>query len=335
MSARCAITEQAADAHKKVWGRKAIWATFEIHTDEKENREARAVSVGKSNDTLQDCLKTLNDKKCLFILYDHKSTGKLGRQLEKTHFIFWSPKNSSQQERMMYSAYLVNFREDLKYADHMTCNEEEDFKVFIKETDESDEESDKDEPEPDFTPQAEFIHWLNSVGIPVKNLTTDFRDGQNLFKLVKLLDPGIVVDVNTNDALIFVGKLIEVAKDKFKIPAILDAADMVEKPNNLTNMTYLSFYREKYLHKELEEIEDIIEPTPEPPKPVIDPKKDTNCPVCGKLLHGVEEKPKDNVLEKELENLKNTIEKKKKKAKKKKRRDKIINRNKHKKSSRN
>ncbi|ETO04697.1 hypothetical protein RFI_32699, partial [Reticulomyxa filosa] len=166
-TATCAVSEQAADAHKKVWGRKAIWATFEIFTDEKENREIRPVSVGTSTDTIQECVKTLNDKKCVFILYDHKSTGKLGRQLEKTHFIFWlekkrgqvqkkkkymhfffklkirkSPKNCSQQERIMYSAYLVNFRDGLKYAQHITCSEPEDFKMFSAEGDESDEESD-------------------------------------------------------------------------------------------------------------------------------------------------------------------------------------------------
>jgi len=49
-------------------------------------------------------------------------------------------------------------------------------------------------------------------------------------------------------------------KKKLGIPNLVDASDLVETPNNLVNMTYLSYYREKYLQRLEEEEEKAADP---------------------------------------------------------------------------
>ena len=45
--------------------------------------------VGDKGAGYKDLFNHLSDKKCCYILYDHVSTGKLNRKLEKQYFIFW------------------------------------------------------------------------------------------------------------------------------------------------------------------------------------------------------------------------------------------------------
>jgi len=125
---------------------------------------------------------------------------------------------------------------------------------------ELEEESD-DEPEEEVqvveekSPQMEFIDWLKSVGIPVHNITTDFQDGKNLCKLVNVLGPGLIgSDYITNNALSNASLAIAIAHKTIGIPPLVDASDIVLTPNNLVNLTYLSFFRDKFL-RNLEEEE--------------------------------------------------------------------------------
>jgi len=103
----------------------------------------------------------------------------------------------------------------------------------------------------ELSPQKEFINWLNSVGIPVYNLTTDFQNGENMCKLINLLEPGLF-QYDKKHILDTVNTIIETALNKFAIPRILDPSDIIETPNYETNLTYFSYFREKYFEKLVE-----------------------------------------------------------------------------------
>lgn len=96
--------------------------------------------------------------------------------------------------------------------------------------------------------KQELIEWLNSVGIPCRNLDYDWVDGKFLCKLVNILRPGIIPPADiTEDYLQNAEQAIEKAYDEFDIPKVIDASDMAsENPDELVNMTYLSYFRDKW-----------------------------------------------------------------------------------------
>ena len=172
MSGKATVLQSAKKAHKAVWGRKAPWAIFSIksikkgiNNDDNNNnndsnndevkvpkngddiyeRQIIAYKVGKKTDTLKDLLNNLDNTQCFFVLFDHKSKGKFGKVNEKTHFIFWSPPNTNQQTKMMYSAYLINFRDEIKYAHHLTFQDKDDFDRFKDVNDNDDDDDDDDD----------------------------------------------------------------------------------------------------------------------------------------------------------------------------------------------
>merc|ERR1712154_96432 len=76
-------------------------------------------------------IETLDDKNCRYFLYDYVTIDpKFNKKKEKTVFVFWSPPNCNQQMKMMYSAYLVNCRDDMKFAHHETFQDEDDFEMM-------------------------------------------------------------------------------------------------------------------------------------------------------------------------------------------------------------
>jgi len=95
--------------------------------------------------------------------------------------------------------------------------------------------------------KKDLIEWLNSIGIPVKNLTSDWTDGKMLCNLVNKLRSGLISDKNiTDDGLNNADQAINTAHDFFGVPKIIDASDMVEHPDEQINMTYLSYFRDKW-----------------------------------------------------------------------------------------
>jgi len=96
--------------------------------------------------------------------------------------------------------------------------------------------------------RQELLKWLRSIGIMVNDLTTDFSDGKQICNLVNKIRPGLIrPNEITNDALANVQKALDISLEEFDIPKVLDAADMAqEDPDELANMTYLSYFRDKY-----------------------------------------------------------------------------------------
>jgi len=89
-----------------------------------------------------------------------------------------------------------------------------------------------------------FIAWLNSIGIAVRNLTSDWQNGVMLHKLVNLLRPGYLQD--KGNAMANVEHALQVAEEEFAIPRIVDAEDMVQRPDERSNFVYLSYYKQMW-----------------------------------------------------------------------------------------
>lgn len=94
--------------------------------------------------------------------------------------------------------------------------------------------------------KRELIDWLNSVGIPCTNLDKDWTNGDYICRLVNVLRPNLVKP--TGDPLDDTEAAIESSLNQFGIPKVVDASDLVsDNPDELVNMTYLSYFRDKYM----------------------------------------------------------------------------------------
>merc|ERR1712087_793058 len=125
---------------KAVWSRKAPFVVFYLE-EEKNERIVKVETTGKKGQDYKDLIETLDDKSCRYFLYDYVTIDpKFNKKKEKTVFVFWSPPNCNQQMKMLYSAYLVNFRDDIKFAHHETFQDEDDFGMFNPKAQEDDDE---------------------------------------------------------------------------------------------------------------------------------------------------------------------------------------------------
>eukprot|EP01084_Bolivina_argentea_P091712 165071_1 len=140
MAGSAVVSDEAEKARKAVWSRKAPFATFYI-AEEKDDRVIKVETTGKKGQNYEDLMQTLNDKNARYFLYDYVIMGKFNKKTEKTVFVFWSPPNCNQQMKMMYSAYLVNFRDAIKFAHHETFQDEDDFNMFSNKESDDDEDS--------------------------------------------------------------------------------------------------------------------------------------------------------------------------------------------------
>eukprot|EP01128_Nolandella_sp_AFSM9_P005943 TRINITY_DN2974_c1_g1_i1.p1 TRINITY_DN2974_c1_g1~~TRINITY_DN2974_c1_g1_i1.p1 ORF type:complete len:2256 (+),score=483.29 TRINITY_DN2974_c1_g1_i1:35-6769(+) len=93
----------------------------------------------------------------------------------------------------------------------------------------------------------ELLKWLHSIGIDVKDLTHDWADGKQICKLVNKIQELIPESDITDDPLDNAQLAIDTAFDEFEIPRVIDASDMAsDEPDELVNMTYLSYFRDKW-----------------------------------------------------------------------------------------
>jgi len=99
-----------------------------------------------------------------------------------------------------------------------------------------------------------LLAWCNAVlnpqGIVVANFNRSWTDGRAFCGLVNALEPGSFnLEQRTPDmALENLGAAFDTAFDKFQIPKMLDPEDTVSDPDELSLMTYISYYR-GYLQK--------------------------------------------------------------------------------------
>ncbi|ELR24683.1 gelation factor, putative [Acanthamoeba castellanii str. Neff] len=109
------------------------------------------------------------------------------------------------------------------------------------------------------SPKWELLQWVNAqiapynVDKPVVNFTTNWCDGRVLSALCDSVQPGVLTPTDmsalTNDALQDLEKAMQTALDHFNIARLIDPEDMVNTPDELSLMTYLSAFR-NYLSEE-------------------------------------------------------------------------------------
>eukprot|EP00457_Paulinella_chromatophora_P003893 gb/GEZN01003902.1/.p1 GENE.gb/GEZN01003902.1/~~gb/GEZN01003902.1/.p1 ORF type:complete len:610 (+),score=90.82 gb/GEZN01003902.1/:189-1832(+) len=89
-----------------------------------------------------------------------------------------------------------------------------------------------------------LLEWVNSKIAPkhITNFTGDWRDGDTLTKLTNALSPGAVTP--TGDALKDTESCMTAAEERLGIPRMLDAADLCADADELSTMTYISYFRE-------------------------------------------------------------------------------------------
>jgi len=96
--------------------------------------------------------------------------------------------------------------------------------------------------------RQELLDWIRSQ-IPsynIQNFTSDWQNGRALMALTEAVQPGqlnLPSDFS-NDPIQNCNLAFNKAKDNMRIPVILDAEDMVHAPDELANMTYLSYFRD-------------------------------------------------------------------------------------------
>ena len=94
-----------------------------------------------------------------------------------------------------------------------------------------------------------LLNWLQAA-MPedqlAKNLTSDWNNGRRLSALVDTMKPGTIPDfrsLNPDNALENTQHAMDIAESEFDIPKIIDPEHMcVEKPDELSVMTYLSYF---------------------------------------------------------------------------------------------
>jgi len=114
--------------------------------------------------------------------------------------------------------------------------------------------------------KLELLEWVRSK-IPeynINNFVNDWTSGKAICVLTEAVLPG---QMNlprdfSNDPITNACMGMTKAKANMGIPEILDAEDMVNQPDELSNMTYISYFR-KYLNLESHRHEaELLECTP-------------------------------------------------------------------------
>lgn len=99
------------------------------------------------------------------------------------------------------------------------------------------------------SPKWELLEWVRRqvapYGLKPDNFTTDWQDGKVLTALTDSLKPGVLpYDQRSGNALHDTQTAMDTAEKEYEIPKILDAADLVNTPDELSTMTYVSYFRD-------------------------------------------------------------------------------------------
>jgi len=135
--------------------------------------------------------------------------------------------------------------------------------------------------------KQELLDWVRSK-IPeynINNFTSDWQSGKAICALAEAVLPGqmkLPQDFS-NDPVKNAHMGMQKAKENMNIPDLLDAEDMVHSPDELANMTYISYFRD-YLDLEARRREqDLFNKTPVPAKciaygPGLEPGNEAGIP---------------------------------------------------------
>ena len=100
--------------------------------------------------------------------------------------------------------------------------------------------------------KRELLEWVRKKVKPydipyVENFTSSWVDAKTLSALTDSLEPGTLPGVPgclTDDAVADTDKAMGAAEETYGIPRIIDADDMVHLPDELSIMTYVSYFRD-------------------------------------------------------------------------------------------
>eukprot|EP01133_Synstelium_polycarpum_P007481 gene7481-8752_t len=105
------------------------------------------------------------------------------------------------------------------------------------------------------SPKAALLEWVRQqvapYGVKVNNFTGDWSDGRVLTALTDSLKPGVCpLNTMTNDNVTDVDHAMDVALENYDIPKIMDPSDMVNLPDELSVITYVSYFRDYAVNKD-------------------------------------------------------------------------------------
>lgn len=107
----------------------------------------------------------------------------------------------------------------------------------------------------------ELMKWVNSqiekYGLITTNFSTSYQDPKTLCALLKSLQEaggqegkGMDLDkIHSAKAVSHIDDAMSQAEAQFQIPRVVDAQDMAENPDELSTMTYISYYRDAYMSR--------------------------------------------------------------------------------------
>jgi filamin len=110
--------------------------------------------------------------------------------------------------------------------------------------------------------KQELLEWVRKqvapYGLKPKNFTTDWTDGKLLSALTDSLKPGVINMAElSKDPLVDTNNAMDVAATEYEIPKLIDATDMVECPDELSTMTYVSYFRDWWQNDQLKRAAEI------------------------------------------------------------------------------
>jgi len=97
------------------------------------------------------------------------------------------------------------------------------------------------------SPKKALLAWVQAClpQFKVNNFTKDWSDGILLSNLINYLQPGLVpncANLDHNNALENVTNAMEIAYEKFGVPKLIDPEGLCHMPEELSVMTYLSYF---------------------------------------------------------------------------------------------
>jgi len=112
------------------------------------------------------------------------------------------------------------------------------------------------------TVKKDILGWINKqlepYDVRCDNFTTSWQDGKVLSALVDSLSPGLMCkspkDIGslTGPQVKDVNQAMELASKEFGIPRILDPEDMVNIPDEMAILTYISYFRDTWANMQEE-----------------------------------------------------------------------------------
>jgi len=114
------------------------------------------------------------------------------------------------------------------------------------------------------SPKSELLEWVNKqiapygkLGIgPAEDFTKSFQDGKILSALADSLQPGLIDCRSLKNPLGDTAKAMQKSEEAFQIPQLVDASDMVNSPDEHSNMTYISYFRD-YLKRKKKDMDEV------------------------------------------------------------------------------